>query len=144
MPLNGNLLIHMWKLCNTDSKEACFTEFVLIFVASIYLFICCFTSRSTARVILRWVVLQVGEISAYCTVNHRASASNYQLSNMKCPAQDSNRQPQRLEARTLTTEPPFCCIKVHCKNYKILSIHSLVALTLDEFHSSLTPIKIRL
>ena len=26
------------------------------------------------------------ETSAYCTVNHRASASNYQLSNMKCPA----------------------------------------------------------
>ena len=46
------------------------------------------------------------EISAYCTVNHRASASNYQLSNMKRPAQDSNQRPQRLEARTLTTTPP--------------------------------------
>ena len=30
--------------------------------------------------------LQVEETSAYCTVNHQASASNYQLSNMKCPA----------------------------------------------------------
>ena len=30
--------------------------------------------------------LQVEETSAYCTVNHRASASNYQLSNMKHPA----------------------------------------------------------
>ena len=30
--------------------------------------------------------LQVEESSAYCTVNHRASASNYQLSNMKRPA----------------------------------------------------------
>ena len=69
-------------------------------------FICCFTSRSTARVILRRVVLQVEETSAYCTVNHRASASNYQLSNMKCPARDLNRWPQRLEARTLTTTPP--------------------------------------
>ena len=50
--------------------------------------------------------LRVEETSAYCTVNHRASASNYQLSNMKLPAQDSNRRPQRLEARTLTTTPP--------------------------------------
>ena len=30
--------------------------------------------------------LQVEETSVYCTVNHRASASNYQLSNMKRPA----------------------------------------------------------
>ena len=30
--------------------------------------------------------LQVEETSAYCTVNHRASTSNYQLSNMKSPA----------------------------------------------------------
>ena len=50
--------------------------------------------------------LQVEETSGYCTVNHRASASNYQLSNMKRPARDSNRRPQRLEARTLTTTPP--------------------------------------
>ena len=50
--------------------------------------------------------LQVEEASAYCTVNHRASASNYQLSNMKRQARDSNRQPQRLEARTLTATPP--------------------------------------
>ena len=50
--------------------------------------------------------LQVEETSAYCTVNHRASASNYQLSNMKRPARDSNQRPQRLEARTLTTTPP--------------------------------------
>ena len=49
--------------------------------------------------------LQVEETSAYCTVNHRASASNYQLSNMKHPARDSNRRPQRLEARTLTATP---------------------------------------
>ena len=50
--------------------------------------------------------LQVEETTAYCTVNHQASASNYQLSNMKRPAQDSNRWPQRLEARTLTATPP--------------------------------------
>ena len=50
--------------------------------------------------------LPVEETSAYCTVNHRASASNYQLSNMKGLARDSNRQPQRLEARTLTSTPP--------------------------------------
>ena len=34
--------------------------------------------------------LQVEETSAYFTVNHQTSASNYQLSNMKSPAQDSN------------------------------------------------------
>ena len=50
--------------------------------------------------------LQVEETSAYCTVNHRASASNYQLSNMKRPGRDSNRRPQRLEERTLTATPP--------------------------------------
>ena len=49
--------------------------------------------------------LQVEETSAYCTVNHRASASNYQLSNMKRPVRDSNWRPQRLEARTLTATP---------------------------------------
>ena len=42
--------------------------------------------------------LQVEETSAYCTVNHRASASNYQLSNMKRLARDLNQRPQRLEA----------------------------------------------
>ena len=55
-------------------------------------FIFCFTSRSTARVILRRVVYRE-ETSAYCTVNHQASLSNYQLSNMKHPARDSNRRP---------------------------------------------------
>ena len=50
--------------------------------------------------------LQVEEASTYCTVNHRASASNYQLSNMKHPARDSNQRPQRLEVRTLTATPP--------------------------------------
>ena len=50
--------------------------------------------------------LQVEDTSAYCTVNHRASASNYQLSNMKRPARDSNPRPQRLEARSLTATPP--------------------------------------
>ena len=50
--------------------------------------------------------LQVEETSAYCTVNQWASASNYQLSNMKRPARDSKRRPQRLEARTLTATPP--------------------------------------
>ena len=45
--------------------------------------------------------LQVEETSAYCTVNHWASASNNQLSNMKRPARDSNWRPQRLEERTL-------------------------------------------
>ena len=34
--------------------------------------------------------LQVEETSAYCTVNQRASASNYQLSNMKRPTRDAN------------------------------------------------------
>ena len=50
--------------------------------------------------------LQVEETSAYCTVRDRASVSNYQISNMKRPARDSNRRPQRLEARTLTATPP--------------------------------------
>ena len=40
--------------------------------------------------------------SRFCTVNHRASASNCQLSNMKCPGRDLNQSPQRLKASTLT------------------------------------------
>ena len=58
--------------------------------------------------------LQVEETSAYCAVNHRPSASNYQLSNMKRPALDSNWRPQWLEARTLTATPPsplHLCVK---------------------------------
>ena len=83
--------------------------------------------------------LQVEETSAYCTVNHRASASNYQLSNMKRPARDLNGRPQRLEARTLTATPPSplitgaidsskreaeCCdlgeIQLHTLDYSLL------------------------
>ena len=75
-------------------------------------FICCFTSCSTTRVILRRVLLQVEETSAYCTVNHRALASNHKLSNMKRPAQDSNRRPQRLKARTLTAIPLSPLVKL--------------------------------
>ena len=44
--------------------------------------------------------------SRFCTVNHRASASNYQLSNMKYPGRDSKRQPQRFKASTLTATSP--------------------------------------
>ena len=43
--------------------------------------------------------LQVEETSAYCTGNHRALASNYQLSKMKRPVRDSNQWNQRLESR---------------------------------------------
>ena len=66
--------------------------------------------------------LRVEETSAYCTLNHRASASNYQLPNIKRPAQDWNRRPQRLEARTLTATPPSPLNKLgrdqyHVKHY---------------------------
>ena len=56
----------------------------------------------------RWEarVLPLCHRGPHCIVNHRASASNYQLSNMKRQARGSNRRPQRLEARTLTTTPP--------------------------------------
>ena len=72
----------------------------------IYLIICCFYVKFNSQGHIATGSLQVGETSAYCTVNHWASASNYQLSNIKRPARDSNRRPQRLEARTLTTTPP--------------------------------------
>ena len=49
--------------------------------------------------------IATGSLQVEETVNHRASASNYQLFNMKRPAQDSNRRPQRLEERTLTATP---------------------------------------
>ena len=44
--------------------------------------------------------------SRLCTVNHRASVSNYQLCNMKCPSRDSNWPPQRLKVSTVTAKPP--------------------------------------
>ena len=53
--------------------------------------------------------LQVEETSAYCTVNHRASASNYQLSKMKGPARDSNPAASEVggeNSNRYTTEPP--------------------------------------
>ena len=51
-----------------------------------YLFICCFYVAFNSQGHIATGSLQVEETSAYCTVNHRASASNYQLSNMKHPA----------------------------------------------------------
>ena len=44
--------------------------------------------------------------SRFCTVNHWASLSNFQLSNMRHPTRDSTWHPERLEVRTLTTTPP--------------------------------------
>ena len=63
-------------------------------------------------------------VHIYCTVNHRASASNYQLSNIKRPARDSNRWPQRLEARTLPLHhrAPFFCIE-NKYNYEYYSFN---------------------
>ena len=61
--------------------------------------------------------LQMEETSAYCTVNQRASAGNYQLSTIKRPAPDSNRRPQRLEARTLTATPPNPLERLICTNW---------------------------
>ena len=73
----------------------------------IHLFICvwfyvAFNSQGHIAMGSLWVE----ETSAFRNVNHRALASNYQLSNMKHLIRDSNRRPQRLEARTLTTTPP--------------------------------------
>ena len=83
--------------------------------------------------------LQAEETSAYCTVNHRASASNYQLSNMKRPARDSNRWPQRLEERTLTATPPspLSPHREHSQIYRRINKHTqkinpLVKLTIQK------------
>ena len=65
------------------------------------LFVVYFTFNSQCHIVTG--SLQVEETSEYCIVNHRASASNYQLSNMKHPALDSNRWPQMLE---VTATPP--------------------------------------
>ena len=66
--------------------------------------------------------LQVEETSAYCTVNHRASASNYQLSNTKHPARDWNQRPQRLEARTLIATPPSPPVRMVSNTSRYTSI----------------------
>ena len=89
-------------------------------------FICCFTSCSTARVILQRVVHRWRKPVQY--VHHRASASNYQLSNMKHLARDSNRRPQRLGARTLTASPPSPP-QQHCKISN--EIHNTMGLFYD-------------
>ena len=58
--------------------------------------------------------LQVEETSAYCSVHHRASASNYQLSNMKRPAQDPVASEVGGEnSNRYTTEPPILHRKSH-------------------------------
>ena len=81
-------------------------RFIMIKIHCRFRFICCFYVTFNSQGHIATGSLQVEETSAYCTLNHRASASNYQLSNMKRPARDSNRRPQRLEARTLTATPP--------------------------------------
>ena len=42
------------------------------------------------------------KITRFCTVNHRASVSNFQLSNMKSLGRDLNWRLQRLKASILT------------------------------------------
>ena len=75
--------------------------------------------------------LQVEETNAYCTVNHRALASNYQLSRMKRPARDLNRRPQRLVARTLTTTPPTIFHRVF---YKTINVVKPNFFSQEDFH----------
>ena len=67
--------------------------------------------------------LQVEETNAYCTVNHRASASNYQLFKMKRPARNSNRRPQRLEARTAHRTTTRFCATRHVRMLCTLTVH---------------------
>ena len=52
--------------------------------------------------------------SRFYTVNYRALAGNYQISNMKRPGRDSNWQPQEVEwnhSNRYTTEPPDSALK---------------------------------
>ena len=106
-------------------KETLFMETKAVFITSgdgfIYLFVVFYVAFNSQGHIATGS-LHEEETSAYCTVNHRASVSNYQLSNMKRPAQDSNRQPQRLEARTLTATPHPVMEGKTAKEYAKLSI----------------------
>ena len=87
-------------------RDVFISVYTPVTLEAVYLFICSFTSRSTTRGHIVTGSSQVEETGIYyCTVNHWASASNYQLSNLKHPPQDSNQRPQRLKARTLTTAP---------------------------------------
>ena len=55
--------------------------------------------------------------SGFCTVNHGASASNSQLSNMKCPGRDSNLATSEVEGKDsnhYTTQPLICKEKIEC------------------------------
>ena len=84
--------------------------FIYLFILFIYLlFYVAFNSQGH----IATGSLQVEETSAYWTVNQRASASNYQLFNMKRPARDSNRRPQRLSS---PLEPDYwitCIYAIH-------------------------------
>ena len=91
--------LHLGPLCDLQAKLTCAQG-----VQGLDLFVVYVAFNSQGHIATG--SLQVEETSTYCTVNHRASARNYQLSNMKHPAQDSNRRPQRLEARTVTATPP--------------------------------------
>ena len=59
----------------------------------------------------------------FCTVNHGASVSNYQLSHMKHPGQDSNRQPQKLKASTQTATPPSPPASIERENWYSTDLH---------------------
>ena len=92
-------MMDSWQLL-VDARWFTVNLFIYIFIYPfIYLVGVYVTFNSQGHVVPG--SLQVEETSAHCIVNLRASASYYQLSNMKCPAQDSNQRPQRVEARTL-------------------------------------------
>ena len=115
------------------SRILCLPTFLYVILDQVkfrFIFFC-FTSHSTARVILRWVVYRRRKPvhtswSRFCTANHWASASNYQHSNMKCPVRDSNQQPQRLKhSNRCTTEPPSHVYSLTFGNRLLVSSVSL-------------------
>ena len=107
--------------CFMEKLLNCMSPYHLLMLTIVFLFIyLLFYVAFNSQGHIAMGSLQVEETSAYCTINHRASASNYQLSNIKRPAQDSNRRPQRLEARILTATPPSPLIVVFLEQHYIV------------------------
>ena len=96
-------------------------------LSALDLFICCFCVMFNSQGDIATGSLRLEEPvhtswSRFCTVNHRASASNYQVSNMKSPARDLNQQSQRLEVSSPLSTPPTLSAEPTPQNTQFMSV----------------------
>ena len=89
---NANLMQKQIKHLDQLTPGVLLTGEVVLRLRFIFFFYITFNSQGyIATVSLQWEEPVHTSWSRFCAVNHQASASNYQLSNMKRPGRDSNR-----------------------------------------------------